>query len=412
MFFVSLQNFLSLHSYSLKGDDKLNLNIIPSMPYSAAGLKLEKVPIVENSTLSTCTTPICVEVDAKLLAREFPDHSNKSWIVPRSDLPGANIFQGLMLVKIPKGASSSSAGVALRISHRYGNAAVRWHHQRASEGKWSYRRRHPTKSFLFTTVRDPAARAVSSMFFHYISNGKSNTTDDAIINMLKHNTDPHYGATSKGQGGFTLQYASLEKIPKNSAWTPENATLVLNPDQVQENVQQIVHNYDFLIVVERMDESLVALALTMGIRLGDVLVTSSKVAGSNYHYSNRKGKGWVCTKTVKSFVSLAAKEYLESDEWYARNYGDYLLHATANKSLDLTIDRLGRERFEQALAEFRRLKALETKVCAPHVQLPCSEHGIPQVDKAQKNCYHSGRFDFGCGYQCIDEMLTNEEMTY
>jgi hypothetical protein len=67
-----------------------------------------------------------------------------------------------------------------------------------------------------------------------------------------------------------MQHASLEEIPKNSGgWTPENATLVLNPDQVQKNVQKKAHSSDFLIVVERMDEPLLALALTMCIRFGD-----------------------------------------------------------------------------------------------------------------------------------------------
>jgi hypothetical protein len=47
----------------------------------------------------------------------------------------------------------------------------------------------------------------------------------------------------------------------------------------------------------------------------------------------------------------------------------------ANKSLDLTIDRLGRIRFEQAVAEFQRLEALETKVYAPNAHLPYLEHG-------------------------------------
>lgn len=59
------------------------------------------------------------------------------------------------------------------------------------------------------------------------------------------------------------------------------------------------------------------------------------------------------------------------------------------------------EESNRALAEFRRL---ETKLCAPYVKLPRSEHGIPRVEKAQKT-----GFDFGCGYQYIGEMLVNEE---
>jgi hypothetical protein len=117
-----------------------------------------------------------------------------------------------------------------------------------------------------------------------------------------------------------------------------------------------------------MDESLVALSMLLNIPVTDVLISSSKVAGSSYFM--RYGK---CVKLVKAFVSPAVKEHLESKTWLAQNYGDTLLHMTVNKSLDLTIDQsLGRANFDLKLSEYKRLKALDAKICAPRHDPPLS----------------------------------------
>jgi hypothetical protein len=52
---------------------------------------------------------------------------------------------------------------------------------------------------------------------------------------------------------------------------------------------------------------------------------------------------------------------LTSDAWYALNYGDYALYAAANHSLDLTIERLGKQRFEKALQMYRDAQKLVKK---------------------------------------------------
>ena len=104
------------------------------------------------------------------------------------------------------------------------------------------------------------------------------------------------------------------------------------------------------------------------------------------------------------------QEYLDSDEWRAQNYGDYLLQSVANRSLDLTIERLGRERFNNALAEFYRLRQLEKELCAPFVQFPCSNDGKPQIEVSEKSCLHRYE-DIGCGYRCIDRLLANMTKT-
>ena len=91
------------------------------------------------------------------------------------------------------------------------------------------------------------------------------------------------------------------------------------------------------------------------------------------------------------------RDYLESnDEWQALNYGDYLLLAAANRSLDLTIDRLGRDRV------YRAIMTVVSEECASQTFLPCSWEGAPQVYLAQSSCNNG---DEGCGYRCIDRLV-------
>ncbi len=86
----------------------------------------------------------------------------------------------------------------------------------------------------------------------------------------------------------------------------------------------------------------------------DILYLESKHAGS-WWYSSKPG-AYKCIHIEKGVVPEIVEEYLNSKEWYARNYGDYLLYEAANRSLELTISALGRERFQDALQEFRKLK--------------------------------------------------------
>jgi hypothetical protein len=144
------------------------------------------------------------------------------------------------------------------------------------------------------------------------------------------------------------------------------------------------------------------MALLLDIDAGDVLVTSSKVGGS-FFYDPPLNR---CVSLTKSFTSPAVQAYLDSDDWKAQNYGDYLLHAAANKSLDLTIERIGAERFQAALQRYTKLQQLEKQVCSKHVQFPCSKAGRPQLKRARRECYER---DFGCGYNCIDNMLARFE---
>ncbi|CAB9525451.1 expressed unknown protein [Seminavis robusta] len=350
-----------------------------------------------SNAKTACLTTTCMQTQGQALARAFPDRTDQSqWCKDtKAERPNK---EGLILVKVPKAASSTSAGVALRIANRHKCQALQWQHKPGT----TYAHRDQQNSFLFTSIRDPASRVLSYLFFIEISIDGGEYSDEWILDRLKHFSG-RYGSIQDGQGGFTMQFAALEEIPHFSAWSPKDRIRVKNPEDIQERVQRMVQqDYDFMLVVERMDESLVALSLLLGIDVADVLVTSSKVAGS-YFYDPPRHQ---CVSLTKSFASPAVKEYLESDDWKAQNYGDYLLHAAANRSLDLTIERLGRQRFDVAMERYRLLQKREKEQCAPHVQFPCSKSGQPQPKRARQECYQR---DFGCGYKCIDEIVAEIE---
>jgi len=347
---------------------------------------------------AACLTESCLQKQANRIARAFPDRPKSTWCIPaqhrgqgsRATRDGK--WQGLLLVKVPKAASSTAAGVALRIGNKT-KCAVQWKHR---EG-FHYANRS-SQSFLFAPVRLPALRSISAIWFFMVTPLNISTSDSSIIRSLH----TQRGGKTMGKGGYQYNYMSLVSVEKKSVWRPQEPTKVIHPvDLIHQKLQTLIQSYDFLMVVERMDESLTALALLTGLELGHVLVTSSKVAGKYQLIRVGRDKG-KCIKNRKSFISSGVQSYFESDEWLAMNYADEILYRAANISLDLTIDRIGREKFALALAEFQRLKLKAVEVCSDRLGLGCDVEGrsLPEEE-----CYDR---DFGCGYKCVDTMLHQE----
>lgn len=223
---------------------------------------------------------------AETLARSFFDESylarNGTSSVPfwcRHELNPRKIrsvVHGLQYVKVAKVASTTLAAVTHRVSVRTREnftCAFRNNHVQGS----IYRKRDKSASFLLGSVRDPAARAISRIFWSQVTQSGREPTDSKIMAWLM-TDNPQFGCVSKGQGGFQLQYMALQKIEPWSAWEPRNHSddQVINPQVVEQNVQEILQEYDFMVVVERMDESLVMLQLLLGVQPGDMLTMDSK----------------------------------------------------------------------------------------------------------------------------------------
>ena len=338
---------------------------------------------------------------------------------------------GLLYNKMPKAASSTTAGIILRISDGYsirhfggvegknGTHAVGEvppcpnqvsHRPNYSAGR-AYGNRLPyPQSMLLSTVRDPAGRALSRLYFQEVSQQQHAPTDANMLQWLRQKTNSQFGAISPGMGGFQLAYLSLGAIGKDTAWVADRPEDVIEPLAVHENVRRVVSDYDLLLVVERYDESLVVMQLLLGLDPSDIAYLRSKSAGGYFYSERGVGKDGIgqCVKLVPAVASEAVRAHLDGPEWHSANYGDYLLREAASQSLDLTIDNvLGRKRFDEALQSFRSLCALAEDRCTSEAIFPCSSDGTPQVERSRESCYEK---DWGCGAQCLDDVFALPRM--
>ncbi len=376
--------------------------------------------------LTSCVKIECIEQKAQALSRSFIRSQNRTWrSLPLLALDGGEeeeqryLHHGLIYVKVPITGSSTIAGAALRIAKTY---HVQVHYDHSSGQEYNSKRRSPMHSFLFASIRDPAERALSFLAYEASRTQKHYAmTQTTLLQSLRSMHRLGVVQKSEGRGGIQLAFTSLYEIPKHSAWKPGFPEYVVRSDRVEEHVQHVLDNNDFLILTERMDESLVALAMLLDVSIKDVLVFSSKIASRSTTIGPERlhiigdgrflpirnpTEGMVCVPLrhiPKELLSDAhLQSYLQSDEWHAMNYGDYVLHRAVNASLDKTIRELGYERFDSYLQDYRRLVTRASTFCGGKAFGPCSTNGTLQLKAASKNCYVG---DYGCGYGCIDEML-------
>lgn len=166
-------------------------------------------------------------------------------------------------------------------------------------------------------------------------------------------------------------------------------------DPIQ-HANTILSEYNFIAVMERMDESLVALAMLMHIPLADVLYLNAKSSGGFDDGSTGK-----CVHIQSTIVSLEMKAYMESDDFQNRIKYDRLLYQAVYKSLDLTIERLGREEFEKKLKIFKDAVRRAEEVCRPVAKFPCREGRQKAELKTRTDCLWA---DSGCGTPCLDRV--------
>lgn len=300
------------------------------------------------------------------LARAFSPWGAKDrygWCVDNAK--GAN---GLLFLKIEKCASSTGAGIGLNIAH---NVARRKHHRCVSHVYHHRTQRLPiptrnkNKSLLWTIVRHPAKRALSSYFFFEVSHDGKTPTDKAMRRYLREEKN--------------FQIASMTES------SLRNYT-----------VEDVIKEMDFIAVSERMDESLVVFRLLNGLRRKDVIVLSAKKHGG---YDGGMHGG--CHKIVPSYTTPAIEDYLSSS--FIKNNDDYILYSAANASLDMTIDMLGRELVEKEVRYHQYLQTVANKYCQEEAKFPCSDEGKHQLELSSKSCY---KRDWGCGYKCVFKKLT------
>lgn len=283
---------------------------------------------------------------------------------------------GFLYVRPLKTGSSSMNGAVIRAAQLIANrenrsfdiCKLRVFHGFAS--RYGYVQREKEQSFLYSSLRDPSQRSVSRFFFAQVSRRKVQPTDQNFINFLK--------ATSRSSYLTTLSMMPYQDIPEH----------------YQRDVGKVLEDYDFIAITERMDESLIVMQMLLGLQPMDMLYFSVKTNGG---YDDG-GADTGCTFIQKSKLTDGMTEYLGSDDWKARTRSDYMLYEAAKISLDLTIEHLGRDKFNKNLREFRKALAVVKSACEGLVKFPCALDGTRNNDT---DCIWE---DSGCGQKCLNEV--------
>lgn len=315
---------------------------------------------------------------------------------PKSRL-GKTRGMGQMYIKLPKVASSTLAGIALRIKNRHVTNSTICPTLYDHKPRSAYPPRDKNNSFLWSFVRHPTKRAISDFSFAQVSQRDlSFWKREKYINLFKkHVIGGGFLGFQKGQIGY------LSEKPKSLKNFCFNG-FIKNLKMLYEYIQTTLDEYDFIGLVERFDESLVVLQLIFGLNVGDILYISSKVSNNDVYYSHIRQPN--CFKLKSANVTPEMKKYFKSNFWYVRNAADFLLFMAVNQSLDNTIQQIGSDKFEKALTEYRNILPLAQEKCTPFRVFPCSPNGTLQRKRSSKNCYFD---DCGCGYKCLDSFYNN-----
>ena len=357
---------------------------------------------------------------------------------------------GLVFIKPMKTGSSTAAGVNLRIAHNEGyrqwklkRQAINdtkkisffpckslWDHQFASNiFKNDYNKDDngeegqavvvddddsnvvvdTSKTYLWSVIRDPTSRLVSQFFHFHVSRGKKEPTDtefqkftSKFINEGLHSRQDHYLHWLSTRG-------KVEDRSKTMDNNNNNTTTITNEYYYINVLNQIMMDYDFFAVTERMDESMVALSMLMNIPLSDVLYLKAKGHGSWDDGGAVKGNGkHICIYIVPSFISNGMYTYFNTDEFQDLVYYDHILHQVVNASLDYTIDTVlgGREVFNVQLERYKRALQLVKDKCYERTVFPCSqvgENGGQRKHPDKTDCLAS---DSGCGHDCMNQVAS------
>lgn len=142
-----------------------------------------------------------------------------------------------------------------------------------------------------------------------------------------------------------------------------------------------------------MEETAVCLMMLLNIKMGTILYLNAKASGGFDDGGSQK-----CTFIQPSRITRGMGSYFSGATWKAMVQWDELLYQAANRSLDLTIDRLGRSEFERNVERFRAALAVAEEKCLPRQVFPCTADGQRNPNR---DCLWK---DSGCGSTCLDQV--------
>jgi len=356
-----------------------------------------------------------IRIDALLVKEGIRPRAWKSWRQlngPGVDLPciegkhnrgTGEPRRGFIFIKPMKASSTTGATVTLRIATRL---AQRKFGTNASASKINDDRhkcrvfvRHASansvgisklndagQSWLWSIVRDPRRRTVSEYFHFYVTRqGWDAANATKFAEWLESDKINYYES-------FFLRWLMETKTGRPKRQPLHDAADVINA---------ILGKYNFLAVTERMEESVVVMQLLLGLQTEDVLflANSGKQSGG---YDDGKFRD-TCYKIQPARLTHEMRSVLDGPKFKKAVYWDELLHRAVSRSLDMTIDAVGRTEFETALQKFRAAQASVSEACSEQVRYPCSAEGQKRLEN-ETDCIAN---DWGCGFDCIDRNLAD-----
>lgn len=211
--------------------------------------------------------------------------------------------KGFLFVKVPKTGSTTAAGVTLRIASR---VAERWQKQQQQQhqnvtaaadssaaASWAppvicrnriqhavvqdmrYDRRDRAQSVLWSLIRDPTTRMVSHYYHFHVSRRNKDPADYGEFERF-------FASRIGYLTNFQLKYLSLWPFDEDvmtavggtgggEGTASSSSSSYTDPEYFVNLINKILQEYDFIGVMERTDESVVALQMILGLETEDVL---------------------------------------------------------------------------------------------------------------------------------------------
>ena len=335
-------------------------------------------------------------------------------------------YKGILFQRPMKVGSTTMVGIVLRLAHSrspWMDRNIKCEH-RTNHGtalSYDYGNRHRSKSFLLGLVRDPTKRAISEFFHFGVSANDISPTDEKFKAYLRMPKTMNYLLNDLRTRNYAGDYTEelLEDLfYEMNGITDDDYNRIMKDALLEETmllrrdweeflhlgpgvdhtkvVRDILKDYDFIAVTERLDESLVVMQMLLNLSTRDILYNRARSSGSFSVGAKKKP----CHYIFPSFVSPGMGDYFESKEWKRTIQGDKLLYDSVNESLDRTIDALGRGLFMERLSEFRSILERAQTHCRGRVRPLCSEGGERQDNHT--TCYIWGE---GCDYECINDFV-------
>jgi len=263
-------------------------------------------------------------------------HSFKLW--NRDELPFPCVSeespdtQGIFLVK---DSSTTSAYVTTRIAAKesmrqnfLNGLYCKTHYPMVAKSatELKCKERDKKKSILWAVIRHPNNYAISN-FSMKAKFGESTSDENfsLVLDALDTNTQ------------LRMVNPSSDKDPK-----------IVNIPSI---IQNILDEYNFIGLHERLHESLIVFSMLMGLNINDVL----------YNFTPQKDekKERLCGNAIlPTWFTLQKKAFLQSRDWITNQLGDFMLYKTVNDVLDMTIDMLGREKVKRNVLIYEHLLSI------------------------------------------------------